>query len=69
MFDQEWPEHPLVHSQTADVDDPEENLEQGDVHVVVVTIVDEATIGVLHQHHKSGQMYQQVLQVKKERKQ
>ena len=68
MFDQEWPEHPLVRSQTADVDDPEENLEQGDVHVVVVTIVDEATIGVLHQH-KSGQMYQQVLQVKKERKQ
>ena len=39
MFDQEWPEHPLVHSQAADVDDPEKNLEQGDVHVVVVTIV------------------------------
>ena len=68
MFDQEWPEHPLVHSQFTDVDDPEEKLEQGDVHVVVVTIVDEATVRVLYQH-KPGQMYQQVLQVKKERKQ
>ena len=44
-----YPEDPLVNRQEEDIGEPEENIEQGHVHVVVVTIIDESSIGVFQE--------------------
>ena len=39
----------LVDQEEADVDDPEESVEESHVHVVVVTIIHQAAVNVLYQ--------------------
>ena len=44
----------LIDGQYRDVQDPEESLEEGLVHVPVVAVVDEAPVSVLD-HHEPAQ--------------
>ena len=43
------PQDPLVDREEEYIGDPEENVEQGQVHVVVVTIIDKSSIGVFQE--------------------
>ena len=44
MFDNVDPNHPLVGREKEDIGNPEENIEQGHVHVVVETIIDQSSV-------------------------
>ena len=49
MFDKEWPDDGLVHNEEADVQKPEQQLEEPHVHIVVVTIIDKSSIRVFQE--------------------
>ena len=49
MFDNVDPNHPLVGREKEDIGNPEENIEQGHVHVVVETIVDQSSVSVFQE--------------------
>ena len=46
MFEQVNPDHSLVDRKENNIGEPEENIEQSHVHVVVVTIIDKSSIRV-----------------------
>ena len=50
MLDGEGPDVGLIDQQTGEVQCPEEEFEESEVHVVVVAIIDQAPVRVLHQH-------------------
>ena len=49
VFDWEGKNVSLVDQEEADVDDPEESVEQRHVHVVIVTIIHQAAVNILYQ--------------------
>ena len=49
MFDNADPNHPLIDGQEEYIGNPEENFEQGHVHVVVETIVDQSSVSVFQE--------------------
>ena len=49
VFDWEGQNASLVDQEEADLDDPEESVEQRHVHVVIVTIIHQAAVNILYQ--------------------
>ena len=47
----------LVEHEQSNVADPEESSEQGEVHVPVISVVDEPSVGVLDHHEPSNRSY------------
>ena len=49
IFDKMSPDDPLVDREENNIGEPEENVEQRHVHVVVVTIIDKSSIRVFQE--------------------
>ena len=49
MFEKVNPQDSLVDREEGDIGEPEENIEQGHVHVIIVTIIDQSSIRVFQE--------------------